>query len=469
VSSGTSRGSEFDVFISHASEDKEDVARPLSEVLIARGLRVWLDEQELMLGDVLGRKIDEGLARSRFGVVILSPYFFAKHWPRRELDGLVARETTDGVKVILPIWHNTTQVQVTAESPTLGARLAVDTVQGIDAVANEIEKVVAHDRSDVVEVVQAAVPIDRDAHGLSESAAAHDQVLDLLRKGDEIGLDEALRAERSQFQRSVDAVTTEYINRHLDDDTVATGGLRLVKAAERRAASLIPLGRYRAGGIRQELRSHAGWMSRTELRGGAMTWQQAWRFPWWVAGMTVGGLLCRLERFEAVSELLVARWQNQYGRSEGFVGHPGAIGDAVAQLFGPEPPAGQRWIFPAWSWLKQEVASWAWLEERYPDWLAVDGEPGRAFAEFDMLDGLAQSFQSGATLVALWSLEETGARQFARRLHADASIRSEVAGAVGVDLETFDEQAPGKLAAAQGLGMFPINAEVARVLETGSY
>jgi hypothetical protein len=87
------RGTDFDVFVSHASEDKADVARPLTDVLVSRGLRVWLDEQELTLRDTLGRKIDDGLARSRFGVVIVSPNFFAKHWPRRKLDGLVARET----------------------------------------------------------------------------------------------------------------------------------------------------------------------------------------------------------------------------------------------------------------------------------------------------------------------------------------------------------------------------------------
>jgi hypothetical protein len=60
-------------------------------------------------GDAQGRRhrqsIDSGLARSRFGIVILSEAFFAKHWPQRELDGLAAREV-DGVKVILPVWHN---------------------------------------------------------------------------------------------------------------------------------------------------------------------------------------------------------------------------------------------------------------------------------------------------------------------------------------------------------------------------
>jgi len=56
---------EFDVFISHASEDKADVVRPLADCVAARGVAVWYDEFELRLGDSLRRKIDSGIARSR--------------------------------------------------------------------------------------------------------------------------------------------------------------------------------------------------------------------------------------------------------------------------------------------------------------------------------------------------------------------------------------------------------------------
>ena len=84
---------EYDVFISHASEDKEGVVRPLAHVLRRGGLKVWYDEFELRIGDSLRRKIDMGLARSRFGVVVLSRSFFGKGWTNYELDGLVTRRT----------------------------------------------------------------------------------------------------------------------------------------------------------------------------------------------------------------------------------------------------------------------------------------------------------------------------------------------------------------------------------------
>lgn len=131
----------WDVFISHASEDKELVAKPLAEELRKRGLRIWYDEFTIELGDSLRRSIDAGLARSRFGVIILSPSFFAKQWPQRELDGLSSREIS-GEKVILPVWHGLTFAQVAAWSPMLADRLAVSTDTGVVAVADAIEQVV---------------------------------------------------------------------------------------------------------------------------------------------------------------------------------------------------------------------------------------------------------------------------------------------------------------------------------------
>lgn len=131
----------WDVFISHASEDKEKIAAPLADELQRRGLRIWYDDVSLELGDSLRQAIDAGLARSRYGVAILSPHFFAKHWPQRELDGLSSREV-GGKKVILPVWHGVTHAEVAAYSPSLAGRFAVSTDRGIAHVADVIERVV---------------------------------------------------------------------------------------------------------------------------------------------------------------------------------------------------------------------------------------------------------------------------------------------------------------------------------------
>jgi hypothetical protein len=114
----------WDLFISHASEDKNVLAKPLSAALSAFGLRVWYDEFTLTLGDSLSRSIDKGLASSKYGAVILSPAFFAKRWPEYELRGLTARELGEE-KVILPIWHNVTRTDVLQFSPPLADKFAL--------------------------------------------------------------------------------------------------------------------------------------------------------------------------------------------------------------------------------------------------------------------------------------------------------------------------------------------------------
>jgi hypothetical protein len=135
---------QFDVFISHASEDKVAVARPLASALQNGGLKVWYDEFELKIGDSLRRKIDTGLANSRFGVVVLSKSFFAKGWPNYELDGLVTR-TVSGEQVLLPIWHDITKQELIDYSPSLADKVARSTAtHTVEEIATEIIEVI-HD------------------------------------------------------------------------------------------------------------------------------------------------------------------------------------------------------------------------------------------------------------------------------------------------------------------------------------
>ena len=133
---------EFDVFISHASDDKEAVVRPLATALQTGGLKVWYDEFELRLGDSLRRKIDAGLAKSRFGVVVLSRAFMAKGWTNYELDGIVTRSVT-GDQVLLPIWHGITKKEVIDYSPSLADKLARSTgSHTVEEIAAEIIDVI---------------------------------------------------------------------------------------------------------------------------------------------------------------------------------------------------------------------------------------------------------------------------------------------------------------------------------------
>ena len=130
---------EWDVFISHASEDKEAFVRPLAVALQKKNVRVWFDEFTLTVGDSLRRSIDRGLACSRHGIVVISCDFLKKDWPQKELDGLVAREI-DGRKVILPVWHNIDAEILKRYSPLLADRVATSTAKGVDAVVSDLMK-----------------------------------------------------------------------------------------------------------------------------------------------------------------------------------------------------------------------------------------------------------------------------------------------------------------------------------------
>ena len=102
----------YDVFISHASEDKADFVNPLVE--------------KLQGGKSLREQIDNGIKRSKFAILVLSKNFFKKQWPKRELDGILAKETISGTAP-LPIWYNLTQEEVYEFSPTLSGIYSIST------------------------------------------------------------------------------------------------------------------------------------------------------------------------------------------------------------------------------------------------------------------------------------------------------------------------------------------------------
>ena len=130
----------YDVFISHSSEDKDEVARPLAEALQKLGLKVWYDEFTLKIGDSLRRSIDNGLANSQIGLVILSPSFVKKDWTNHELDGIITR-SMNNQQLLLPIWHRISKEEVINYSPSLADKLARNTAtHTIAEIASEISE-----------------------------------------------------------------------------------------------------------------------------------------------------------------------------------------------------------------------------------------------------------------------------------------------------------------------------------------
>jgi small-conductance mechanosensitive channel len=133
---------DYDIFISHASEDKEDFVRPLAEALSVAGAKVWYDEFALRVGDSLRRSIDQGLLKSKYGTVVLSSSFFAKNWTQYELDAMVAKEM-EGHKMILPIWHKVSKTEVLNFSPNLADKVALNSsLNSIEEIASQLMEVI---------------------------------------------------------------------------------------------------------------------------------------------------------------------------------------------------------------------------------------------------------------------------------------------------------------------------------------
>ncbi len=131
------KSDEHDLFISHASEDKDAFVRPLAEALRKAGLDAWYDEFSLRLGDSLRESIDSGLRAARHGLVVLSHHFFAKEWPKRELNALFATMKA-GKRRILPVWHGLSAEDVQGYSPLAADLVAVNSAEGLGAVVKKV-------------------------------------------------------------------------------------------------------------------------------------------------------------------------------------------------------------------------------------------------------------------------------------------------------------------------------------------
>jgi Restriction endonuclease/TIR domain len=166
-----------DIFLSYASEDKASVAWPLANAMRDRGWSIWFDEAELVPGDNLTAAIDRGLAEAEMAVVIFSPAFLGKQWPRRELEALLQRETAEGRKLIVPIWHQVNPPDVADLSPMLATRLSISTAHGIPAVVDQLERVRQY-TLDLLEVGHLANGIGIDGRPLNSDDPAR-QTLDL--------------------------------------------------------------------------------------------------------------------------------------------------------------------------------------------------------------------------------------------------------------------------------------------------
>ncbi|ROH88859.1 toll/interleukin-1 receptor domain-containing protein [Chryseobacterium cucumeris] len=116
-----------DVFLCHAWDDRKESAKELHDLLISHGVTVWFSEKNVLLGSPLLREIDNGLAKSRVGIVLVTPSFLKRIQGAgiadKELSALLARD------LLVPIVHNTTFEALREVSPLLGSRSGLNTLE----------------------------------------------------------------------------------------------------------------------------------------------------------------------------------------------------------------------------------------------------------------------------------------------------------------------------------------------------
>jgi len=131
-----------DVFLCHAWDDRAGAAKELHDMLESRGVSVWFSEKDVALGTSLLREIDKGLARSRVGIVLVTPAFLrrvqAEGIAEKELSALLARD------LLVPIVHTTTFEALREVSPLLGSRSGLSTAESSMAdIAAKLAELVA--------------------------------------------------------------------------------------------------------------------------------------------------------------------------------------------------------------------------------------------------------------------------------------------------------------------------------------
>jgi hypothetical protein len=446
----------YDLFISHASEDKAAVARPLAQALTGLGFSVWYDEEQIEIGSSLRMSIEAGLAASRYGVVVLSEAFFAKSWTQQELNGLFAREVA-GEDVILPLWHAIDADYVRARAPMLADRFALDTSIGPAQLADRLSRRLRRERGEAElrtrgsslvappappaasggVPTSSTVPVDHDGE---DGAATRARTIAMLRAGDDIGMRELLRHEQRAFEQSVIGVLQEAGDRlgsSAETDALQPVESALWAAVDRRLGSLLPLVEYRPEALADELTALIALAGRaTPTRAPYAAWLDGPRWPVWLVTLIAGTAAVALGHLQIV----VAMWERRAPYDDdrplpaARLGGGADLGTALLRSRGASasPPV-ELW-YPAFAVFDSDL-----LREHYPEIMRAGETPDAVLGflsragDFLWLCG-ALAGRDGVRVIRFWSASQVHPTLPAR-LAADPGLASAYAGALGIGAE----------------------------------
>jgi hypothetical protein len=173
-------------FISHSLADKE-IAEQLATDLLRKGIDAWFDKWEIMPGDSLRRKIEQGISEASHFIVLLTPNSLRSEWVQTELDAALVRKIENECKM-LPVLYGISHQEVPLILRGLLCVKLDNYSGGLDEV---VDACYGHSRKPPIgqpepQIIMQTLPLSSNAQLIaallsskSETGMSHDPILDL--------------------------------------------------------------------------------------------------------------------------------------------------------------------------------------------------------------------------------------------------------------------------------------------------
>lgn len=293
----------------------------------------------------------------------------------------------------------------------------------------------------------------------------HDEVLTLVREGDQVGLGEVMRRERRVFAEGLAEVIEEHRGERPEESNLLAAHDAILPLLERRLGSLLPLIAYSPESFEREVRPLADLLESRVPADGFTAWPELANWAVWWLGYSCGAFALAEESWPALTALFQATFTT-YNEKKRLLVEP--VGESVGQELGGHVMARfseTKWKVARWQHLLWSLGQAAVIKERWPELLHGKELARDALCDFDFVLTVRHGTDGDRSL-AHWSMYDGGGVKVARRLRRDARFKAAVAEAIGVKPEEFLQAAARALANPYFPGHFS-NSEASRALLEG--
>jgi len=154
--------SRYDIFMNYTHQDTESLAREVGRILDRRGLRIFIDDSEILAGDIIIERITDAIQDCRYFVALVSPAYSKSGWCRHEILQMLVKEANRNEVGILPFRIGESEVPKLLATRKYGS--FANDISSAEPIAKEILQVVERDYADsptVRSIVRAPVWLER--------------------------------------------------------------------------------------------------------------------------------------------------------------------------------------------------------------------------------------------------------------------------------------------------------------------